>query len=74
MSDNTSAPICSTAPEHTIANGSGNTLETLSIEGGYWRATDSSEIILACYNQDACAGGQTGTETFCKDGYTGSCK
>ncbi|CAN0517127.1 unnamed protein product, partial [Scytosiphon promiscuus] len=46
----------------------------LSIERGYWRATDSREIILACYNRDACAGGQAGTESFCKEGYKGPCK
>lgn len=74
MSEITSGPVCSRAPEHTTANEFGNTLETLSIQTGYWRATTSSDIILACYNPRACRGGQTGTETFCRDGYTGACK
>lgn len=69
-----SAPICSTALEHTTTNGSGSTLETLSVDEGYWRATSDSNTILPCYNVKACAGGQTGTETFCNDGYSGACE
>ncbi|CAN0499411.1 unnamed protein product, partial [Scytosiphon promiscuus] len=56
------------------ANEPGNTLETLSIDKGYWRATSSSDTILACYNTDACAGGQTETEAFCNAGYSGACE
>ena len=69
-----SPPICSNALDHTTTNGSGSTLETLSVDGGYWRASSDSDTILACYNVKACAGGQTGTETFCNDGYMGPCE
>ena len=49
-------------------------METLLIERGYWRATDSSETVLACYNGDACLGGETGTSDFCSQGYEGPCR
>ncbi|CAM9570296.1 unnamed protein product, partial [Ectocarpus sp. 6 AP-2014] len=44
----------------------------LSIAPRYWRATDTSDNILACYNPDACSGGVTGSERFCASGYNGS--
>ncbi|CAM9812920.1 unnamed protein product, partial [Ectocarpus sp. 6 AP-2014] len=43
----------------------------LNIDGGYWRTTTESDNILACYNADACNGGQTGADSFCASGYTG---
>ena len=49
-------------------------METLLIERGYWRATNSSETVLACYNGDACLGGETGTSDFCSKGYEGPCR
>lgn len=67
-------PTCTNALQHTSANEAGSTLESLRVESGYWRATARSSIILACYNNAACLGGQTGTETFCDDGYTGPCE
>lgn len=74
VDDISSAPICLDALARTTANESGTTVETLSVDEGYWRVTRSSTTILACYNPDACGGGQTGTETFCSDGYSGACK
>lgn len=67
-------PRCEAPLEHTTANESGLTLETLNIDGGYWRATTESEIVLACYNADACTGGQTGADSFCAPGYKGPCE
>eukprot|EP00903_Cladosiphon_okamuranus_P017290 g15932.t1 len=64
-------PVCEEPLEHTTAVGPGVTLETLTIAGGYWRATKESEIILACYNEGACVGGQTGAEGYCSPGYKG---
>ncbi|CAN0186742.1 unnamed protein product, partial [Hapterophycus canaliculatus] len=49
------------------------TLETLSIDKGFWRATPSSRDILPCHNPDACLGGQTGAADFCAAGYEGPC-
>ncbi|CAM9340915.1 unnamed protein product, partial [Hapterophycus canaliculatus] len=43
----------------------------LNIDKGYLRATNTSDIILACYNPDACSGGLTGSDGFCTSGYKG---
>ncbi|CAN0563986.1 unnamed protein product, partial [Laminaria digitata] len=53
------------------ANKAGITLETLTVDAGYWRSTTESTTILACYNTAACLGGKTGAETFCDGGYMG---
>ncbi|CAB1096488.1 unnamed protein product [Ectocarpus sp. CCAP 1310/34] len=67
-------PACELPLEHTTAVEPGLTLETLDIHGGYWRATSESDKILACYNTDACTGGQTGADSFCASGYMGPCE
>ncbi|CAM9479810.1 unnamed protein product [Ectocarpus fasciculatus] len=64
-------PTCSRPLEHTTADESGVTFETLSISPGYWRATNQSDNILACFNADACNGGETGAAHFCDNGYMG---
>lgn len=67
-------PMCAAVMEHAFSNGGTDTLEALSIERGYWRATPSSEDVLECYNTDACLGGATGTSGYCLEGYEGPCK
>lgn len=74
VADSNRDPTCSIVPEPTFAGQPGATLETLSIEKGYWRATKERSTILACYNQAACLGGQTGADTSCNVGYTGACE
>eukprot|EP00752_Nemacystus_decipiens_P009937 g8861.t1 len=64
-------PACSEVLENAISPGGVVTLEMLEIEPGYWRATESSEDILACYNKDACLGGVTGATGYCLEGYEG---
>ena len=63
--------------EHTesagVDTGTPITLETLRIEKGYWRAVASSESIFPCWNSDACLGGITGENGYCKEGYSGAC-
>ena len=68
------APVCTDAMGHAFSDGGTDTLEMLSIERGYWRATPSSEDVLACYNADACLGGVTGAAGYCLEGYEGPCK
>eukprot|EP00903_Cladosiphon_okamuranus_P005767 g5717.t2 len=65
------APICKEVMTHSTSSGGKTTLEDLSLERGYWRATNSSEVVLACYNEDACLGGQTGASEYCLEGYEG---
>ncbi|CAN0402109.1 unnamed protein product [Ectocarpus sp. 12 AP-2014] len=64
-------PTCSRPLEHTTADVSGVTFETLSISPGYWRVTNQSDKILPCFNADACNGGETGAALFCDHGYMG---
>ena len=67
-------PQCSITLEHTTSGKPGSTLNTLSVDKGYWRTTVDSDNILPCYNTAACLGGQTGSENFCSDGYKGACE
>lgn len=67
-------PVCSEVMEHAVSSGGTVTLEMLEIEPGHWRATQSSEDILACYNEDACLGGVTGAPGYCLEGYEGPCE
>lgn len=67
-------PTCESPLEHTTASEPGVTMETLRIDKGYRRATNTSDNILACYNADACTGGVTGAEGYCASGYTGPCE
>ena len=61
-------PTCSIALKDTTAIEPSNTLETLSGANGSWRATNTSRDILACLNNVACLGGQTGAEPFVTTG------
>lgn len=72
--DSKDTPRCKAELENSESAGGNETLETLSINEGYWRATNTSEIVRECYNTDACAGGQTGNDEYCKDGYRGPCE
>ena len=68
------APRCISAVEHSTSPGGIVTIEELEINQGYWRASNSSTKIFACYNADACVGGITGEEDFCANGYEGPCE
>ncbi|CAN0424171.1 unnamed protein product, partial [Ectocarpus fasciculatus] len=70
VADGSEVPTCTITPSH--AQSTGDTIETLSIDPGYWRATPFSTIILACHNSDACLGGETGAADYCDEGYEGS--
>lgn len=67
-------PVCRGQIEHTVSAGGNTTLENLWIEPGFWRASNSSELILSCYNEDACLGGTTKEDGYCQDGYEGPCE
>eukprot|EP00752_Nemacystus_decipiens_P008479 g7576.t1 len=64
-------PTCSDVLEHSNSSGGNTTIETLSVEPGYWRATTVSPNVFECYNADACLGGLTGEAAFCREGYRG---
>ena len=67
-------PTCTNVIPNTESNGGPVPLEMLSVDKGYWRATNSSTEVLACYNADACVGGLTGTPDYCLEGYEGPCE
>lgn len=67
-------PVCLEKLDHSSAAGGTATIESLSIETGYWRATNTSLDILACYNSEACVGGLTGKKDYCRLGYEGPYK
>lgn len=71
MGSSGTVPTCTKALDNTGAE-AGSTIETISIHQGYWRATNISRIVRECYNFHACRGGQTGSSTFCEDGYEGA--
>ena len=52
-------PICTEELDHTVSEGATVTLEELRIDPVYWRGTNSSKDILACFFADACLGGLT---------------
>lgn len=60
--------------EHSNSSGGNTTIEMLSVESGYWRATAVSANVFECYNPDACLGGLTGETAYCLEGYEGPCK
>lgn len=66
-------PACNVAPEYTTSPEATGTLETLVLESGYWRATNISEVILSCFNEEACPGGGTAGR-YCEAGYEGPCE
>ncbi|CAM9682647.1 unnamed protein product, partial [Laminaria digitata] len=54
-----------------ISRGGNVTLENISVNQGFWRATSSSREVLQCYNENACIGGVTGSPGYCEEGYEG---
>jgi len=67
-------PVCNAVIDHSSSPGGSATVEMLLIEHGYWRASNTSTNIFACYNPDACQGGVTGSPGYCLKGYEGPCK
>lgn len=74
IKDGYSRPICSELLDHTDSRGGSARLETLVMEPGYWRATNTSKNILECFNMNACRGGVTGSSEYCLRGYGGPCE
>eukprot|EP00903_Cladosiphon_okamuranus_P017744 g16334.t1 len=71
VADGNHIPTCTNVLVNTKSAGDNVVLETLIVDGGYWRATPSSRDILACHNPGACLGGETEAAGYCADGYQG---
>ena len=68
------APVCEDVMHHATSPGGTDTLDMISIEPGYWRATPFSTEVLPCYHAEACLGGVTGTLEYCLKGNEGPCE
>lgn len=67
-------PLCTEEFEDSKSTGGNITLETLSIDPGYWRSTTFSRDVFLCYNADACLGGVTVDPGYCQAGFEGPCE
>ena len=74
VKDNNQTHVCTEVLDHTDSQGGTATLETLVLDPGHWRATNSGRQIMACFNKDACGGGLTGKPDNCSTGYEGPCE
>lgn len=66
-------PVCVELPPGATALSKGATLETLTLEKGYYRTSSYSHDVHGCYNEDACVGGSN-AENYCAIGYEGPCE
>ena len=67
-------PVCTELLDHADSQGGTATLETLLVDEGFWRATNTSRNVLECFNTKACRGGVTGDRDYCMAGYEGPCE
>ena len=51
----------------------GTTLQTLELEPGYYRTSETSPNILECHREEACVGGSDASQ-YCASGYRDACK
>ena len=68
---NDNVQLCEPLLEHTASIDAHGTLETLDLEPGYWRSSNTSRDIRECYETAACVGGAQG---LCAPGYEGPCE
>ena len=66
-------PVCAEPPPGTTASASGTSVMTLSLEKGYYRTSNSSHVVLQCFQESACLGGDD-ADAYCAPGYTGPCE
>lgn len=66
-------PLCAAPPSGVTALSRGTTLETLTLEKGYYRTSNLSHDVRGCYSEEACVGGND-ADTYCASGYEGPCE
>lgn len=67
------SPVCEQLPPGTIGRASGTTVAGLTLHKGYYRTSNKSAVVLECYRQAACAGGDDPSK-YCAAGYEGACE
>lgn len=66
-------PVCAQPPPGATALSIDTTVEALTLEEGYVRASNQSHVVLKGYQESACHGGND-TDKCCTSGYTGPCE
>lgn len=76
MKDPAAVPVCDAVPTGArSAEEAGTTLETLELEPGYYRTSNTSHNVLECFQEAACKGGTNATNNgYCAQGYAGPCE
>lgn len=81
VSDPESYHACADVLEYTSSPEADGTLASLTLEGGFWRTSNTSTEVLECHNADACSGGEAPScgdanclDGYCAAGYTGPCE
>lgn len=59
---------CQPVMDYATSLEANGTLESLSIQQGFWRSSGTSKEIRECYEESACVGG---TGSYCQEGYQG---
>lgn len=66
-------PSCEELPTGAKAVSSGTTVESITLEEGYYRTSNESHVILECHRRGACVGG-VDANNYCAAGFEGPCK
>eukprot|EP00752_Nemacystus_decipiens_P012244 g10853.t1 len=74
VADPAAVPVCDEVPTGArSAEDGGTTLETLELEAGYYRTSNTSHDVLECFQEVACKGGTDAADDgYCADGYAGA--
>lgn len=70
---NRTIPVCNKLPKGVETSASGTTLETLKVEVGYHRPSNTSHHVVKCHRRHSCLGGNA-VEEYCDAGYEGPCE
>lgn len=73
VDDVATIPYCEAIPTGVVTTEKGATVESLELEEGYYRVSNTSHDIMECYREAACTGGDDAGD-YCATGYTGPCK
>ena len=73
ISNERETPSCQAIPSGTVATSIATTVESLTLEKGFYRTSKESDVVMECYRSEACLGGSDPDE-YCAEGYEGACE
>ena len=73
VTDELHVPVCTDLPYGARENETGITLETIILNVGYYRISNTSTDVRECYQKEACIGGYV-VGGYCAAGYQGPCE